>query len=47
VLNSAAGLIAYDETHSFEEGIQRARVALESGKVGQKLDEYIEVSRSV
>jgi anthranilate phosphoribosyltransferase len=46
-LNSAAGLIAYDETHTFEEGIQLARVALESGQAGQKLDEYIEVSRSV
>jgi len=47
MLNSAAGLIAYDETHTFEEGIQMARTALESGKVGQKLDEYISASRDV
>lgn len=47
VLNSAAGLIAYDETHTFEEGIQLALVALESGKAGEKLDEYITASKSV
>ena len=46
VLNVAAGLIAYDDTHAFEEGIDMAYRAIESGKAGDKLDEYITASRS-
>lgn len=47
LLNAAAGLIAYEKTENFEEGIKIAREAIESGRVGKKLEEYIRFSEAL
>ena len=47
VLNSAAGLYVYGKVDSINEGIVLSREALSSKIAYKKLEEYIDVSRSV